>query len=149
MSGPQREQARDLAAAVQVVVVDQAFVAEDERAAVVRPEVQGVDAVGGTAVGVDASPTPVALLEPNFPNPFNPQTTLSYSLAADGRVRLSIVDVNGRELATLVDAEQAAGRYAEVWDGRDAVGHPLASGVYVARLETGGQTRAQKMVLAR
>jgi hypothetical protein len=105
--------------------------------------------VGGAAVGVDTAPALGAILEPNFPNPFNPQTTLSYSLAAGGRVRLSIVDVSGRELATLVDAEQAAGRHTEVWDGRDAGGHPLAAGVYVARLETGGRTRAQKLVLAR
>jgi hypothetical protein len=80
----------------------------------------------------------------NFPNPFNPSTTIEYGLPAAGRVRLTVFDVLGRELATLVDEHQAAGVHRQQFD---AAGLP--SGVYFYRLTAGGVTRTNRMVLAK
>ncbi len=68
-----------------------------------------------------------------YPNPFNPSTTLRYQLAEDAHVRLTIYDVMGREVVTLVQTEKSAGDYSVQWNGRDASDKPVASGVYLYR----------------
>lgn len=83
----------------------------------------------------------------NRPNPFNPTTTLAYELATGGPVRLSIYDTAGREVTTLVDGSLDAGRHEIRWDGRDADGIEVASGVYHLRLEANGVTRTHRAVL--
>jgi len=83
----------------------------------------------------------------NRPNPFNPTTTLAYELATTGAVRLSIYDTAGREVTTLVDGTLDAGRHEIRWDGRDADGVEVASGVYHLRLEANGVTRTHRAVL--
>ncbi len=88
-------------------------------------------------------------LDPNRPNPFNPQTTLSFSLPIDGEARLAVYDVAGRHIATLVDGPLVAGEHTASWDGRRDDGTPVASGTYVARLEAGGEERTFKVVLAK
>ena len=85
----------------------------------------------------------------NYPNPFNPQTTIRYSLNQSGRVVLKIYDLRGREVATLVDAEQQAGTYAVVWNGRNRPGGDASSGVYFYRLQFNGQVKSGKMILMR
>lgn len=70
------------------------------------------------------------------PNPFNPATTLSFRLAVRGDVRLTVHDARGRRVRTLVDAPLAAGDHSVEWDGRDAAGRSVASGVYLARIAT-------------
>ena len=95
-------------------------------------------------------PTASALrLEPAFPNPFNPVTTIPYSIPAAGAVRLTVHDPQGRRVQTLVDAVQAPGAHAFVWDGRDRQGMRVASGVYLARLSTSEETQSRRIVLAR
>jgi parallel beta-helix repeat protein len=84
----------------------------------------------------------------NYPNPFNPATAISYQVPAPGgRVRLSIYDLSGRKVRTLVDEHRAAGRHAAVWQGRDDRGRELGSGVYFYRLEIGADVFQRKMVM--
>lgn len=81
-------------------------------------------------------------LSQNFPNPFNPETEIQYTIPRDERVELSVYNVTGAEVAVLVDAHQAAGAYAVTWNAGD-----LASGIYFCRLQAGGYSQTVKMVL--
>ena len=81
-------------------------------------------------------------LSPAYPNPFNPSTAISYQLQAASFVKLVVYDVMGREVAKLVDGYKPAGSYELTFDGSD-----LASGVYLARLNTNGNTLTQKLLL--
>ena len=102
---------------------------------------------GMTAVGEGTTPAGPVLL-PNVPNPFNPSTTIHYRLSAAGPVALNIHDLSGRRVRRLLDGRiEAAGEHAILWDGRDASGRPLASGVYFARLAVGEQVILRKMTL--
>jgi len=83
------------------------------------------------------------------PNPFNPQTELSYALAADGPVEMSVHDLAGRRVAVLERAHREAGDHRLAWDGRDDRGQALASGVYLVRLRTLTGVQSQKVTLAR
>jgi N-acetylneuraminic acid mutarotase len=78
----------------------------------------------------------------NYPNPFNPSTTISYTLNLSGNVQLAVYDVNGREVAKLVNGYVQAGNHSVTFDGSN-----LASGVYVYTLSANGQTATAKMVL--
>lgn len=106
----------------------------------IRPE-------GETGAGdAPSAPAPLAA----HPNPFNPQVTLRAELPAAGPVFLSIHDLSGRRLATLADGERmAAGGLMRRWDGRDAAGNELGSGVYLARLVAPGLHATRKLVLLR
>jgi hypothetical protein len=87
-------------------------------------------------------------LHPNRPNPFNPQTTISYSLpAGDAEVRVSIVDASGRLVRTLVNERQAEGVHEVRWEGKDSNNEAVASGVYFCVLDVGGERRIRKLVL--
>ena len=99
--------------------------------------------------GVDDIPTRPALVLQAAPNPFNPATTLSFTLAEAGPVQLDIFQVDGRRVATLVDAHLAAGPHRIDWRGKDDHGASAASGVYVARLRAGGREATRRMVLVR
>ena len=66
-----------------------------------------------------------------------------------GSVNLAIYDVSGRRVASVVNQVLPPGRRTMAWDGRDASGRPVASGTYFARLESGGQVRVRKIVVAR
>lgn len=81
------------------------------------------------------------------PNPFNPRTTISCSLAERGEARLRVYDASGRLVRTLAEGPCEAGGHAVTWDGSDHAGRAVASGVYFVRLEAAGTTDARKMVL--
>ncbi len=103
----------------------------------------------GTATEEIPSPSDYALLQ-NRPNPFNPSTEILFSLPNSARVALSIFDLGGRRILTLVeDVEFAAGRHAVTWSGRDETGTQVASGVYFYRLVTEEFTQTRKMVLVK
>lgn len=85
----------------------------------------------------------------NYPNPFNPETKISYSLARPCRVRLEIFNLLGQKIRTLVDQQQAAGVRQVVWDGRNQSGEEVASGVYFYRLEADDFSQTKKMILVR
>ena len=83
----------------------------------------------------------------NYPNPFNPSTTISFTLPTSESVRLSVFDIQGRLVATLVNEVYSAGRHEVIWRGQDNSSRPVASGTYFYRLTTGGFTETKKMLL--
>jgi flagellar hook assembly protein FlgD len=83
------------------------------------------------------------------PNPFNPSTTFSFELAARGPVRLTVHDLTGRLVATLVDEIRNAGRHEALWNGRDAHQRAVASGVYVYRIEVGSYVESKRAALVK
>ncbi len=96
-------------------------------------------------------PKETALLA-NYPNPFNPETWIPYQLSKPADVRLTIYALNGQVVRTLALGHQAAGMYqsrnrAAYWDGRNAVGEPVASGVYFYTLTAGDFTATRKMLI--
>jgi len=99
--------------------------------------------------GTASEPAPPRLSEliGAYPNPFNPRTTLRFTLAEAGRARLAIHDIRGRVLRTLVDGDLPAGEREAAWDGRDGAGESLPSGVYFARLELGKEHYSSKLLL--
>jgi hypothetical protein len=84
---------------------------------------------------------------PAQPNPFNPQTTIHYTVSEAARVRLAIYDARGRLVRTLVDGPATSGAHTVVWHGRDNRGGSAPSGVYFVRLTSGKQARTSKIVL--
>jgi hypothetical protein len=102
--------------------------------------------VGGDGQG----PLPrIPTLHQNVPNPFNPTTTISFSMPAEGSATLTIVDVTGRQVRRLVDEVVSAGDHHYTWNGRDDQGGSAASGVYMCKLRTSIGTSTRRMVLIR
>jgi flagellar hook assembly protein FlgD len=101
-------------------------------------------------VGIDPLAGDVPLefvLKQNYPNPFNPGTTIDFQIAKASEVKLTVYNLLGQKVRTLVNERLEAGRYQAVWDGRNERGFPLASGVYVYRLEAGDFRQMKKMIL--
>lgn len=97
-----------------------------------------------------APPRAGITLWPNEPNPFNPSTRIRFELAAMADIRLCVYDAAGRFIRTLATGSQPAGVHEIVWDGRDAKGRNVASGVYLYRLTTmGGASTARRMLLVK
>ena len=97
---------------------------------------------------------PVSALFPNYPNPFNPETWIPYHLAQDAAVTLTIHNVRGDVVRTLMFGQQAAGVYesrgrAASWDGRNQIGEPVASGLYFYTLTAGDFTATRKLLIAK
>ena len=86
-------------------------------------------------------------LDPNYPNPFNSSTTLRYHIEEPGRVRLEVFDIQGQKVKTLAAGGVGPGVYQVEWDGMDASGMPVATGVYLARLQQGTASLVHKMLL--
>jgi hypothetical protein len=101
-------------------------------------------------VGVNELPDGVPAkfaLHANYPNPFNPTTSITYDVASRAKVELTIYSVLGEKIAELVNAEKEAGTYSATWDGRNLQGQTVSSGVYLARIKAGSFTATQKMML--
>ena len=97
---------------------------------------------------VEAQVPPSAfVLEQNFPNPFNPITTIRFAGPKGVPVRVVVYDVNGAAVATLFNGASPGGEIELQWNGRDAAGVPVGSGVYFCRLIAGNQTITRKMLL--
>ena len=108
----------------------------------------GTMAIG--AAEVSETPTVSAhYLNSNFPNPFQAGTTIRFGLPSAGRARLSIFNVMGQKVVDVIDGVVPAGNHLAVWDGRDARGHPVSSGIYFYRLTAGEFTQVRKMFLVR
>ena len=86
-------------------------------------------------------------LDLNYPNPFNSSTTIRYRIEEPGRVRLEIFDVQGKKVKTLAHGYTGLGVYQVEWDGADARGKPVATGVYIVRLQKGTVSLFHKMLL--
>jgi flagellar hook assembly protein FlgD len=99
-------------------------------------------------IGVASVSRPMEFtLEQNVPNPFNPQTTVRFSVAEAGQVQLIVYSATGQCVRILVDGTLEAGTHDVVWDGRDAAGREVASGVYLCRLTAEQGVRVRRMVL--
>jgi immune inhibitor A len=94
----------------------------------------------------DGLPQTIALSQ-NYPNPFNPSTTITYTLSRESDITLSIFDITGRRVITLVDGTVSEGQHTAQWEGTDSYGKPVASGIYFYRVESGEQTQVKKMML--
>ena len=94
-------------------------------------------------------PAARVVLSPNHPNPFNPRTVIPFTLSEPGRVDLEVYDVAGRLVRILLSGARPAGPSAAVWEGTDAGGRPVPSGVYLVRLRTGGGQASRLMTLVR
>jgi flagellar hook assembly protein FlgD len=82
----------------------------------------------------------------NYPNPFNPETVISYSVPASGEVSLSIFNTLGQKVRTLVDGGTAAGTYKATWDGRNDYGQLMSSGIYYYTLKSANTAITKRMV---
>ena len=87
------------------------------------------------------------VLEQNFPNPFNPSTTLRYELPEDGLVNVTIYDMMGRQVSTLVSSHQTAGYKSIQWNATNDFGKPVSAGVYLYQIQAGEFVQTKKMVL--
>ena len=128
------------------------FVAADEiNGSLVEAAVDDVllEATYQIITGIDGEASaPLRLtLGHNFPNPFNPKTTISFSLPTAGEVELAVFDVTGRRISTLVTGTMDAGTHDVVWQGCDDSGHPVASGLYFSRLMVGDHVLTGKMLM--
>jgi subtilisin-like proprotein convertase family protein len=103
---------------------------------------------GGTTTAADGLPT-VLSLGRNFPNPFNPQTTIDFAVPRAGRVSLAVFDLRGRRVAELVNGDLVAGHHEVTWRGQDDTGRQVASGTYFYRLTADGEARTGKMLLVK
>jgi len=112
----------------------------------------GIQTLGpdcSNAVGVESSlpSLPVATLHQNVPNPFNPRTTIQYTLATAAKVSVKVYDLQGRLVTTLVDEVKPRGHHEVVWRARDDRHRRVASGVYMCVLSTGDASVTKKMIL--
>ncbi|HER43764.1 MAG TPA: T9SS type A sorting domain-containing protein, partial [Candidatus Eisenbacteria bacterium] len=109
--------------------------------------IYGFGSPTGVESGEGLPPGAGIRLGQNFPNPFNPSTTIAFDLPRRSRVNLSIYDVQGRPVRTVSDGILPEGRREVVWDGRDEQGNVVSSGVYFYRLTSGDHSLTRKMVL--
>jgi len=95
----------------------------------------------------DVTKPTVTVLKVNYPNPFNPTTTIAFDLAKEGAVSIDIYNIKGQKVKTLVNDVRAAGFYKVVWNGQDSAGRDVSSGIYFYRMRTEGYSSVRKMLL--
>ena len=83
----------------------------------------------------------------NYPNPFNPRTTIEFALNTEGFVKLKIFNITGQKVRTLASEPITAGNHTIRWDGKNNFGQAVSSGVYIARISMGGHVAAKSMLL--
>lgn len=83
----------------------------------------------------------------NYPNPFNPQTTIAFNLLHRANVKVEIYNLTGQKVTTLVNGERPAGENKVVWNGTDDLGKPVSSGIYLYKIKNGKYTSTKKMIL--
>jgi len=128
-------------ARLRIRVYDASYVLVDEQEAYDVIDYEPVSAV-------DLQPP--LILHQNSPNPFNPQTEISFVLPSRSAVHLRVYDVSGQLVRSLIDGTRIdAGHGSVFWNGRDDQGHPVVSGTYFYRLEAGGYTETKRMTLIR
>ncbi len=87
------------------------------------------------------------VLEQNHPNPFNPETTISYSIPAEGQVSLTVYNIKGQKVITLVNEIQEKGKQSVIWKGVNSYGKSVSSGVYLYKLDACGKSITRKMLM--
>lgn len=86
-------------------------------------------------------------LSPNYPNPFNPETNISFALPENSLVNLKVYNLSGQLVKTLVDSNLPAGTYTVTWNGTNSAEEKVASGIYFYRLSAGTYSQTRKMCL--
>ncbi len=125
----------------------EAVTVDERRNAVVQRAIDLFELPVGIAEDDPTLPEAFAL-HPNFPNPFNPSTTIRFDLPQQSKVTLAVYNMLGQKVRTITNTLYPAGRHQVVWDGTDQSGNPVASGVYIYRISTNnGFSKAQKMML--
>lgn len=128
---------------VNILIHSELYPAAEIRGNLVLDIVTDVENPGGEDI-------PTALdLKGNYPNPFNPITTIIFGVPREERVLLDIFDVRGRFIGRLLNEALSAGYHSVVWDGRDDGGARVASGVYFYRLEAGSYSDTKRMLLVK
>jgi len=90
---------------------------------------------------------PTTKLKANYPNPFNPTTSISFDVDAPSAVNIDVYNIKGQKVKTLVDRFYEIGSHTVQWNGTDETGHPVSSGIYFYKMTAGGYTATQKMLL--
>jgi len=99
-------------------------------------------------MGISPASIPITyVLRQNYPNPFNPITTLSYDLPEDALVKITIYDMMGRQINTLVSSQQTAGYRSVQWNATNDAGQPVSAGLYLYTIQAGDFRQVKKMVL--
>jgi hypothetical protein len=101
---------------------------------------------GSTSVTDGQLPQQAALYQ-NVPNPFNPQTTIAFSLPQESHVRVEVYDMTGRLVRVLADEMRTSGEHSVIWDGRDAAGSRVASGTYFCKMSSDNSAFSRKMTM--
>ncbi|MBI9031733.1 T9SS type A sorting domain-containing protein [bacterium] len=83
----------------------------------------------------------------NFPNPFNPETTINFSLNKGSHIKLEVFNILGQHINTLVNEYKSSGNHGVLWAGKDKNNNNLSSGIYLYKMTAGGQTKLNKMIL--
>ena len=126
---------------------------EDDRNGSVDLFGQNINPDGSLGVSTtDVGDTPVVRgvrLEPNYPNPFNPHTTIAFSVDRAQQVRIAVHDLSGRLIDVLVDGRLTAGPHSTSWDGLDLAGRAVGTGIYTVTLTTSRSTQSRKITLLR
>ncbi|KAB2880549.1 T9SS type A sorting domain-containing protein [bacterium] len=104
---------------------------------------------GSVELNAPGVPPEILKLNQNFPNPFNPETTIRYDLPADGKVTLKIYNILGQEIRTLVNRKELAGTYQVVWNGTNDRGSRVSSGLYFYRLQIDKTAKTRKLLLVK
>jgi hypothetical protein len=103
-----------------------------------------------SVVGVELTEIPAEfILLPNYPNPFNPETKISFGLPKSSHVKIRIYDISGRLVRNLVNRVMDSGYHQVIWNGQDNNGEQGSSGVYLCRMETSGYQKILKLVFAK
>ena len=105
-----------------------------------------VDISGALSVDDISMPMEFALHQ-NYPNPFNPTTSIRYDLPNAGKVTMTIYDMMGREVRTLVNNNVDAGFQSVTWDATNNFGSPVGAGVYIYQIKADGYMQSKKMIL--
>lgn len=102
-----------------------------------------------SSVGITDSPVAIEDFEllPNYPNPFNPSTNIQFRLATSAAVQLSVYNLQGKRVRTLVSETLSAGLHTAAWDGKDRQGKSVTSGLYIYKINVGNLSAAGKMIL--
>ena len=108
-----------------------------------------VSGVGIASVGIELTVQLPHILElyPNYPNPFNPVTTLRYDIPENSHVTITIYDMLGRQVKTLINQTQDAGYRSVIWDATNDYGKPVSAGIYLYQIQAGEYISTKKMVL--
>jgi len=112
--------------------------------------IDNIAIITGTSTATDdpaSVPGPMLRLHPNYPNPFNPSTTISYSLGSASSVDIAIYNTRGQKVRQLYSGTSAAGEHSLLWDGKDDAAREMGSGLYFCRIVTPGYAATRKMMM--